>query len=217
MRAIIFANGHMDGWPSGFQISQENDLIIAADGGFNHCKRFKIQPHIVVGDMDSLDCDLLDTKALGAVEVLRYPQEKDQTDLHLAIETAIRRHAEEIVILGALGGRWDMTIANALFLQNPILNRVKVVILDGPNELFCLKDHQQVWLESAPGTTLSLIPLGGPVRGVTLTGLEYPLNKETLPIGTTRGISNVFKEEKIGIEIESGCLLVVVTRAKITI
>ena len=55
MKAVIFANGIMNQWPLGFELCVERDLIIAADGGFNHCRRWNVIPHIVVGDMDSVN------------------------------------------------------------------------------------------------------------------------------------------------------------------
>jgi thiamine pyrophosphokinase len=212
MKAVIFANGIMNQWPLGFELSMERDLIIAADGGFNHCRQWDVMPHIIVGDMDSINPSDLTAPGHGDIEIHRFPAKKDETDLHLALQMAIDRNAGEIVILGALGARWDMTFSNVFILLTPFLRGVDVRILEGQYELLCLHGHHKINLQGKPGNIVSLIPLAGPVTGVTLGGFEFPLDKETLPVGTTRGVSNLFKNEKVEIEIESGHLLVVIAR-----
>jgi thiamine pyrophosphokinase len=125
---------------------------------------------------------------------------------------AIERNADEIVILGALGARWDMTFSNVFILLTPFLRGVDVRILEGRYELLCIHGPHKINLEGKPGNIVSLLPLAGPATGVTLGGFEFPLDKETLPVGTTRGISNLFKDKKAEIEIEGGHLLVVIDR-----
>jgi len=212
MRAVIFANGIMNKWPPGFELSMQRDLIIAADGGFNHCRKWNVLPHVLIGDMDSVDLSDLEALGNGGIEIQRFPVKKDETDLHLALQLAIDRNASEIILLGALGDRWDMTLANVFILATPLLRDVQVKILDDACELLCLHGHQKINLEGKPGSVVSLIPMAGPVTGITLGGFEFPLDKETLPVGTTRGVSNLFKNEKVEIEIEGGHLLVVITR-----
>jgi len=212
MRAVVFANGIMNKWPSGFGLSMKRDLIIAADGGFNHCRKWNVIPHVLIGDMDSVNPSELEAISTGGIEIQRFPVKKDDTDLHLALQLAIDRNAREIILLGALGDRWDMTLANVLILTAPLLRGVRVKILDGTCELLCLHDHQAINIDGKPGCVVSLIPLTGPVRGVTLSGFEYTLDNETLAVGTTRGISNIIKEDTAEIAIENGILLVVIDR-----
>jgi len=212
MKTVIFANGVMKQWPPGFELSMERDLIIAADGGFNHCRHWNYIPHILVGDMDSADPREVTAYGHGTIEILRFPTRKDETDLYLALQVAMDRGAGEIVILGALGARWDMTFSNVFILMTPFLRPVDVRILDSHCELLCLHGHQKMNLQGKSGHTVSLIPLAGPATGVTLKGFEFPLHKETLPVGTTRGVSNLFQNETVEIEIEGGHLLVVVDR-----
>ena len=212
MRAVIFANGMMNKWPPGFELSMEKDLIIAADGGFNHCRKWTVMPHVLIGDMDSVNPSDLEGLDNGEIEIQRFPVKKDETDLYLALQLAIDRNASEIILLGALGERWDMTLANVLILTAPLLRDVQVKILDGNCELACLHGLQEISLDGKPGCSVSLIPLTGSVSGVTLSGLEYTLDNETLFVGTTRGISNILKEDTAEIAIESGILLVVIDR-----
>ena len=212
MKAVIFANGIMNHWPLEFELSPERDLIIAADGGFNHCRQYKIMPHIIVGDMDSINPADMPTHGHGEIEIHRFPARKNETDLHLALQVAIDRNAGEIVILGALGARWDMTFSNVLILLAPFLRHAHVRILESQYEFLCLHGCQKIALEEKPGYTVSLIPLAGPVTGIRLRGFVFPLDNETLSLGTTRGISNLFKDEKAEIEIKEGHLLVIIER-----
>jgi thiamine pyrophosphokinase len=208
MRAIIFANGALDRWPSEFEISPANDLIIAADGGVHHCLAWNVRPHVVVGDMDSLGPDTLADLRSQGVEIKSYPPRKDETDLELALQEALGRKASEIIILGALGKRWDMTLSNVLVLTASFLEGVKTRILDDRQEITCLRGNQKAAFNGRPGDVLSLSSLQDPAGGITLTGLEYPLKNATLPLGSTRGISNVFAGDSAEVEIRTGYLLV---------
>jgi thiamine pyrophosphokinase len=211
MRAIIFANGTLDQWPFKFEISPASDLIIAADGGAYHCLAWNVTPHVVVGDMDSLEPDTLADLGLQGVEIKPYPPRKDETDLELALQEALDRNVSEIIILGALGKRWDMTLSNVLVLAAPFLEHVKTRILDDRQEITCLRGGQKAVFNGRPGDVLSLSSLKDSAGGITLGGLEYPLKNATLPLGSTRGISNVFAGAGAEVEIGTGYLLVCIT------
>ena len=211
MRAIIFANGVMLQPPARFRPAPGEDLIIAADGGLRHCLRLSLTPHAVIGDLDSVDPAQIEDLENRGVEIIRHPVHKDQTDLELALKLAVAREAAQIVIIGALGARWDMTLANTLLLARPFLSRVTVSIMDEQQESICLRGPGSLSLKGQPGDTLSLIPLAASAHGVTLQGLEYPLLNATLPLGSTHGLSNVFKGANARIELKQGALLVIQT------
>ncbi len=214
MRAIIFANGILEKWPVGFELSPAADLIIAADGGTHNCLTWNVIPHVVVGDMDSVEPDTLAGLESRGTEIKPYPPRKDETDLELALRVALDRKASEIIILGALGNRWDMSLSNVLVLAAPFLKSVKTRILDDRQEITCLRGGQKAEFKGRPGDLLSLSSLQDPAGGITLNGLEYPLENATLPVGSTRGISNVFANSTAEVEITTGSLLVCITRKK---
>ena len=212
MRAIIFANGVLKNWPDNFTIARGHDIIIAADGGTFHCRTWKITPHVVVGDLDSIARAEYDWLKTVEVEIIRHPSRKDQTDLELALRVARERGAREIYILGALGLRWDMTIANVLLLAAPFLEDTSVKLVDGQQEIFCLRGGQKQTIPGQPGDLLSLLPLSGEVTGLTLDGLEYPLQDACLPLSATRGISNIFQNQCATVKLRAGLLLITITR-----
>ena len=212
MRAVIFANGVLKSWPRKFSLNPEEDLLIAADGGSRLCRRWNVTPQVVIGDLDSIAPAELERLEGLAVEILRHPARKDHTDLELALRLARRRKAREIVVLGALGERWDMTLANVMLLTAEFLAEIPVKLLDGEDTLLLLRGGQQLEIQGEPGDALSLIALAAAATGVTLEGLEYPLTHATLNLGATRGISNRLKRSAARISLGAGQLLVIHSR-----
>jgi thiamine pyrophosphokinase len=210
MRAVIFANGVLTRPERLASYCSPEDLVIAADGGARHCAALNVSPHVVIGDMDSLSEEELKAFADSGAEILQYSPKKDQTDLELALGLAVERGAVDILVMGALGERWDMTLANVLLLAWPFLSGVSVRLVDADQEISLLKGGATLELSGHPGDTLSLIPVGKDAVGVTLTGLEYPLNDDTIVQGSTWGISNVFRDKKVSVTFKQGLLLIVV-------
>jgi thiamine pyrophosphokinase len=183
-------------------------MIIAADGGARHCLALGLVPAVVIGDFDSLTpADLETLKALGA-EIVQFPVRKDFTDLELALQHARSTGADEILILGALGERWDQTLANVMLpAAFPDLN---IRLVDGNQEFIYLRAGETITVSGCPGDTLSLVPLGGDAQGITTDQLEYSLRGENLPLGSTRGVSNNLLTEEAQISLREGFLLCVV-------
>jgi thiamine pyrophosphokinase len=205
MRAIIFANGD----PSDPEIvkhwAAQADLIIAADGGMRNALSVDVLPHVVIGDLDSLD--EADRAQLGRSEVqlIVYPTRKDYTDLELALQYAVQQGATEIIILSALGGRWDQSLANLLLLTLPELAQVPTRVVDHHLSIQVIRDRAEI--AGRVGDTLSLIALKGDAHGVTIEGCEYPLHNATLPFGSTLGISNVLAQNTARITVKQGQIL----------
>ena len=206
-RAIIFANGKMDNPPAIVGTIQPGDLVIAADGGSYHCKSLGLTPGVIIGDFDSLLPEEITSYKRAGVEIIQYPSHKNETDLELALLHAVKAGANEVYILGALGARWDMTIANIMLIAHPMFNGLKIRLLEGNQEFILLRGKEQVDLKGRPGDAISLIPLAGDTHGITTWGLEYPLKDETLYFGSPRGVSNRFMQDYAQIEVREGVLL----------
>lgn len=187
------------------------DLVIAADGGANWCMAWGWQPDLVIGDMDSVEPATVDWLQDKDVPFLRHPVEKDETDLELALRAAVQRGASEIVIAGALGGRIDHTLGNLALLALPALASVAVRIADGGQSVWLVRDRLAV--AGAAGDTLSLAPFGDGVRGVSVSGVHWPLEAVDLPLGPSLGISNRLTGGQAVVTVRSGALLVVHIRA----
>jgi thiamine pyrophosphokinase len=212
-RAIILANGWIDTPPGFLDGLCESDFIIAADGGAHHCIDLGLTPDVIIGDFDSLDPDNLTAFQQANVELIKFPTEKDETDLELALQLALDRGLFEVLIVAALGDRWDMSIANILLLANPILSRLKIHLLTGSQELFLIRGGDQVEIHSKVGSRLSLIPLAGDAYGISTQGLEYSLLDETLYFGSSRGVSNILSQDSAQIKLTDGLLLCIYDKA----
>jgi thiamine pyrophosphokinase len=169
-------------------------------------------PGLVIGDMDSLsDEERAELEARGCRFVV-HPRAKDETDLELALTYAAELGTQEIIVLGALGGRLDHTLANVFLLALPVLADLSVRIVNGHEEALLARSGQSVTLEGEPGDLVSLLPLGGDARGVTTKGLAWTLQGDTLQFGPSRGVSNEMTAPQARVEVEGGHLLVVHTR-----
>jgi thiamine pyrophosphokinase len=61
------------------------------------------------------------------------------------------------------------------------------------------------------GDLVSLMPFGPGVEGVITSGLAWPLEDESLPLGPARGLSNVRVAPVARVSIRSGLLVVIET------
>lgn len=210
MRFVIFANGTFSETQQMHNLLRSDDVIIAADGGTQHALTIGVTPNYVIGDLDSLTQEQRQQVDATGAGIISFPRRKDETDLELALLHAAQEGATEIIILAALGGRLDQTIANVLLLTLPELREIDVYIIAGNQTAFLIQD--EAFIEGQPGDTISLIPLDGDALGVTAEGVEWALNDETLRFGPARGVSNVFTEERAHVRVQEGTLLCVVTK-----
>jgi thiamine pyrophosphokinase len=205
-RAVIFANGHLPSINKARALLRPDDFLIGADGGTSHILTLGFQPHLVIGDIDSLTSGLRPLTEQGT-RLIQYPADKNETDLELALDYAVGAGYREIVIVAALGHRLDQTLANLSLLASPRLSTFDLRLDDGVEEIFLCRD--QVRVRGRSGDLVSLIPWGGEVTGVITENLKWPLQSETLYPHKTRGISNEMLGEAASIKINSGLLLVV--------
>jgi thiamine pyrophosphokinase len=204
---VIFANGDLANGEVAWRYAERADLLIAADGGTSHALALGLVPHVVIGDLDSLHAEQHAQLRSAGTHFVVHPANKDETDLELALLFATEQDANPITVLAALGGRLDQTLANILLLAMPALAGRDVRLVDGPQTAFVVRDEATI--DGKPGDTVSLIPLGGEVHGVTTQGLAYPLTEGILPFGPSLGISNQMNASQAHVKIRSGLLLCV--------
>ena len=212
MQVLLFANGKFN---HGAMVQRRLDAletprIICADGGALHARALGLQPHAIIGDLDSLSDEQVAEFTFVGAEIMQYPPDKDETDLELALHHCVEIGATSITILAALGGRFDQTIANILLLSLPDLADIAVEVVDGDQSVRLLPPgkHQEA---GQSGDTISLIPLGASAEGISTRNLRYPLRGETLLMGPARGISNIMLSDCAEISLEHGLLLLVHT------
>lgn len=216
MRALIFANGPLADPQSARSLLQPDDLVIAANGGARHCLALGLKPDVVIGDFDSLHEPELKALRRAGSKLVRHPPSKDQTDLELALRHALTSGSKEILILGAIGNRWDQTLANLLLPVSTDLPDTRIWLVDGASRATIIRAGGSLQFDGQPGDVVSLVPLGGSALGITTQGLEYPLHAETLAFGSTRGISNVMLGKSASVELENGILAIFIIGASAT-
>jgi thiamine pyrophosphokinase len=207
MRAVVVAHG--DVLPSDRAVIGAKDFVVAADGGAFALERWKVLPHLVVGDMDSLGDAGIERFARQGIPVTKYPVAKDESDLELAVAQAIAAGATEIVLLGAFGGeRLDHETANLLLLADPRYNGVRLEARRGALRVRALHGEGSLSLAGPVGALVTLLPVNGHAEGVTTEGLRYALRDEALGFGRARGLSNEVASLPAKVSLDKGTLLV---------
>lgn len=202
---LIFANGELQRPDWIKRLAENACMIIAADGGLQHIQELGLKPDLLIGDLDSVTPEQIRWAEEQGAKVERFPADKDETDLELALIAAAETEFHRIVIVGALGGRLDQTFSNVLLLHLPILARFDVRIDDGLQEVILIRDSLE--LVGQPGDLVSLLPLSPIVRGITTSGLQYPLNDENMIFFHSRGLSNRMLANTARIEFQSGVMI----------
>lgn len=181
-----------------------NARVIAADGGMRHAADLSVDPELWVGDFDSSPQELLQN--WPTTQRLPYPSEKNLTDGELAVDEALRRGADRIVLAGALGGeRSDhatlhMTSACALHAGG-----LDIMLTSGEEEALPLSIGSQTF-DLPPSSLFSILNFSD-VRGLSIEGARYPLDRFDLAFGSSRTLSNI-AEGPVTITLKSGTALV---------
>ena len=222
MTAYIFtggklAVGSMD--ELGLHMS-EADLIIAADSGYNNASRLGVRPGLLLGDLDSIDRKKLAPDELEHIEKIIVPAIKDDTDTQLAVDTAISRGADEIYIIGGLGGRLDHTLSSVFLLEYIADRGADAVMTDGQSRVRVMKTAGEPVSLMIPKTFdgengfkyLSVVPLTDECEGVRISGVFYPLDGVTLKRSYSYAVSNEITSDSAEITLERGTMLVIESR-----
>jgi thiamine pyrophosphokinase len=206
-RALIFTGGSLGQWAFAYLSSE--DYLIGADRGAEFLIRNGYIPHLALGDFDSVLPDQMQQIANTAEELLTYDAiNKDWTDTELAFREALNRGYNEILILGALGTRFDHGLGNVHLLRQAYEQGCKLTLIDENNEISLCTDTIQLEANTRFPYT-SLLPLTTEVTGVTLQGFRYPLHNAALKLGWSIGISNVIDAPIGTITITNGMLLII--------
>lgn len=186
MKALILAGSDVTVTERLQSLCRDAALVVAADSGVRHARVLGVTPDLIVGDFDSATREDLEPYKNVPKEV--HPARKDRLDLELALNVARARGATEFLIVGALGGRLDQTLA-ALFIASRLHEQYFVTLHSGHLEAYPLRSSETLTLTLPEGTTFSVLGLA-PVSVLSLAGASYPLDRAELPFGVGLGVSN---------------------------
>ena len=205
--AVIFAGG--DPEPPAVRTRLPDDrVVIAADSGLHTAAALGIRVDLIVGDLDSAAPEAMTRAIHGGATVERHPTDKDATDLELAIDAAVERGVERVILIGGASlDRIDHFMANALLLASPRFAALTIEWFVQGAHVIPIRNTATI--PGDPGDLVTLLAVGGPATGVTTRGLQWPLAGDTLEPGSTRGVSNVIDRPPVTVDVAAGTVLAI--------
>lgn len=226
---VIFLNGAYPRKKDKIIKLIENRKVIAVDGGANICYKLNILPDLIIGDLDSVNKKVLEYYIKMNVDIHKSIKEKDYTDFELALSYVSGMEIREVtkrfinntieaekyksddldvLVLGAIGKRLDMTLSNILKFTN--MNNLK--LLSDLNEEITYYDFEkikEVEFKEIKNRIFSIIPLSD-LENISLSGFKYPLNNHNIKYGVSL-CSNEVVENICKITCEKGKILVIIS------
>ena len=210
MKAFIYSGGEI--YPENItEHPKSRDLCIAADSGFANAQILGDRVDIVLGDFDSLRGGA--DSVPSDIERITVPAEKDETDTQLAVNVAISKGADDIVIIGGLSGRLDHTLSNLAILEALFDLGVPAVITDGRNRARYIRSTSTL-IPKSGYKYLSLIAGDEKVKGVSVEGCKYPLSNKNLTKKYQYAVSNEINENCARVSVRRGGLFIIESRDK---
>ncbi|WP_404450033.1 thiamine diphosphokinase [Sutcliffiella horikoshii] len=208
----IVAGGPPDLIPDLHALEAENVVWVGVDRGVTYLLEHNIQPFKAFGDFDSITAEELhDIKAqLPEAEV--HPSEKDETDTEIAVNWALEQDPEIIRIFGGTGGRLDHFLGNIQLLLKGLDRGALIEIHDVQNKLYALREGTYTIAKDCFLPFVSFMPITPDVKGITLKGFKYPLEKKHIRFGDTLCISNELEVESGTFSFDEGILMVIRSR-----
>ena len=199
-RCFIFAAGTYYGLR---ERPQSGDLVLAADAGYEVCRREGIVPDLVLGDFDSME------QPADFKNVLRVPVEKDDTDTMLAVKTALENDCDEIYIYGGTGGkRLDHTLANLQTLLYLRRRGARGYLYDNDFVWTAIENESLTIRREVEWGLFSAFCLGDRAEGIDEVGFQYSLQDASLMPDFPLGVSNHIMEDTATVTVRRGALIV---------
>lgn len=168
---------------------------VAADGGARHFEVLGIKPDVVVGDMDSINKKVLEKYKKQDIDIIKFEKQKDFTDSEAAVEVALGKKCDSLILLGAFGKRADHVFANKMMSVSLAMKGIPVVLTDGKTYFYTVSKYNSPFEVSLKDTTpdedvFSIVPAKTGYADLEISGLEYELKNFRMNFGSTIGVSN---------------------------
>lgn len=174
--------------------------VIAADGGYSHIRGI-MKPMAIIGDFDSLSLKT----APKNIPTIRFPKEKDETDIELALKYAIESSFDSVYLTGVAGERHDHFFAALSLLEK--YHETEIHILTGAEDIFLMREGMEYTFEDMKGSSVSFFSVTGKCTGIHSSGFEYEYKDSSLKRKNPIGISNSITDKKAKIKFEKGKVL----------
>lgn len=205
MRGIVFTGGLGPRREDVEEYLAKAQVIVAADSGLLLAEEMGVEPHIILGDMDSLpDRRILERHPHAEIQV--YPTEKDDTDTELALKCLQSRGCTESILIGGGGGRLDhlLGIVSVFYRPDPprrwFTHGEEVIYISDTLEIRGLK-----------GRVVTFMPVSREECRMKTEGLKWPLDSLRWKPGDI-GISNIILAEEARVTMLQGKLIMIVPK-----
>ena len=214
MKIVILAGGPATAFDTLIKAHTDNTntFFIGVDRGAFRLMQAGFPVHLAIGDFDSLNPEEYAAVRAYADQIEQSPAEKGDTDLELAVLTAIEQFpdASEILILGGLGGRFDHEIQifylvlqarfSGLLSKITLLDAQNVIRFVGPGTHRLIKLPQMTYLAFASLT---------PVIGFSIIQAKYDLPKTDFPSNFSLSSNEFVDDHPVTIDFETGIVAVI--------
>jgi|SRR5699024_199450 len=212
MRIGIVANAPKQLLPNLKRFTNEIDFWIGVDKGTLYLIEQHIRLDCAVGDFDSISEKEFVRIESHTQSIKKFPSEKNQTDLELAIEEAFLHRPNHIYMFGVSGGRLDHSLINIQLLIHILEKGISGTIIDAFNKVTIRNPGVYSIKKDPVYKYISFVPQTEFVKGLTLKGFAYPLYKQDIQWGQTICISNELIQDEGTYSYDRGILLEIKSR-----
>ena len=213
MKAIVFLNGEYT-YSQGFidSLFDEDTVLLCADGGANYVHKYNKTPLYIIGDLDSINKEILEYYKSLNVNIVKYNPEKDYTDFELILQKIAQLEKDgyfkfnSVNILGALGKRTDLTLSNLFLMEN----YPNITILTEEEQVFY--KEQSFSISDKKNYGFSIIPLNENIKNLTLRGFKYELECADIERKSSRLVSNIITTNMCNVNFTKGKMIVILKK-----
>lgn len=196
-KSILALNGEL---PSKSFFSTKLSLI-AADGSVNRLAKLKLQPDVVIGDLDSADPSLL----LGP-EVIYHP-DQNSCDFQKALSYLEDKKLLPAIIVGISGGMIDHILQNInLFFSS------KCIFYAPPIAAYNLIENEHKSFTLPLNTKISIIGINAIISS---SGLKWELDNYSMNFPGANSSFNRSMAKEVTIKLHKGQSIVMIYLEKI--
>lgn len=204
------------------KLAAQTDFILAVDSGANQLAAANLIPDLLIGDLDSVDQNILAHYKTSGVTIQSFDAYKNATDVELGIRTLEDLGLKKLVATNVLGGRTDHSLGSLAALAGAAQRNLEIVLRDeyelcffvdskGKNRTckLCFEEgsvpsKEKVFLGPLLRPRhISLVSWGGQVV-VSFKGVEWELDHHMLSPSSARGVSNLVRKPCVELTAHEG-------------
>ena len=196
---VLLANGKFPEHKIPLDRISKSKNIICLDGAVNNLIKNNLEPTIIIGDLDSIDSNLIETYS----EIIIETPNQNKNDLEKGLDWLDDKGYSDVTIMGATGFRDDHTLSNIfIIMEKNYKMNIKVITDYGTFQI--IKGHKNI--SSFKGQPVSLFTLKKDSK-ITTSNLKYQFNKKGLS-SLFYGALNESTSSSFSVEVDQGAILI---------